>query len=567
MNAFITRLLLVPADLAQVPLLVTKLTLLLTAAWLLSAALVRSNPRWRVLLWRLTASALVLVGGLALVPPFLRLSILPARFAALSGPATESPLPAAPPNSQMPVAHVFGPQNHADSPVPMTSQRPAHVGVHDESFAAGSPHDNAHDAALPAKIIERPASTSSAEEASLARPVDIGRPIAAPPAVANDEQAMPVPGTGRWRWLFAIWSVGAAAAALRAVIGLVRLGKVRRCVSAVPAWAEAEGARVAAALRNVRPFRLCQTDQVASPCLVGILNPMILLPAGQCDPRHSDELPAILAHELAHLKGGDPFWNALLIVHSIVLWFHPLAWRMRLAHADACDAVCDAVASDYIGDAGLYGRTLARLTLRIAGAPAAPGLAMTRVSSVERRIEAVRRHVFRSGLSRRRAACAVVVSTATIAALGGLALAPSQAQTPNASPSSAPSARPAAAPATARSAAVPAAPPKPADVPAKAVNAHESRITIHCGSSPTGRPIDGVEFEFNGRIGGKSKRSRVHSDAKGIAVFEWPPDKKIERLVVHCPQAEVRPHPLHVGQHPGRAADSRETRIAVRAWT
>ncbi len=316
----------------------------------------------------------------------------------------------------------------------------------------------------------------------------------------------------------------------RAVIGLVRLGKVRRCVSAVPAWAEAEGARVAAALRIVRPFRLCQTDHVASPCLVRILNPMILLPAGQCDPRHSDELPAILAHELAHLKGGDPFWNALLIVHSIVLWFHPLAWRMRLAHADACDAVCDAVASDYIGDAGLYGRTLARLTLRIAGVPAAPGLAMTRASSVERRIEAVRRHVFRSGLSRRRAACAVFVSVATIAALGGLALAPSQAQTPNASPPSAASARPAAVPATAGSAAVPAPPSKPANVPAKAVNAQESRITIHCGSSPTGRPIEGVEFEFNGRIGGKSKRARAALGLRrGLPSTSGPRAKKFRR--------------------------------------
>ena len=421
MNAFITRLLLVPADLAQVPLLVAKLTLLLTAAWLVSAALSRSNPRWRVLLWRLTASALVLVGGLALVPPFLRLSILPA----------------ASPNSQIPVAHVFGPQEHADSLLPKTTQRPAHVGVGGESFAAGFPNDDAarcrafrEDRRAPGEHILRGRGTF--RPARRRRPADRGSP-----AIANDEQLAAAPGTGSWRWFFAIWSVGAAAAALRAVIGLVRLGNVRRCVSAVPAWAEAEGARAAAALRIVRPFRLRQTGHVASPCLVGILNPMILLPAGQCDPQHSDELPAILAHELAHLKGSDPFWNALLIVHSIVLWFHPLAWRMRLAHADACDAVCDAVASDYIGDAGLYGRTLARLTLRIAGAPAAPGLAMTRASSVERRIEAVRRHVFRSGLSRHRAVCAVVLSTATIAALGGLALAPSQAQTQNASPPSA----------------------------------------------------------------------------------------------------------------------------------
>ena len=28
-----------------------------------------------------------------------------------------------------------------------------------------------------------------------------------------------------------------------------------------------------------------------------------------------------------------------------LLWFHPLAWRVRETHAAACDAVCDAIAS------------------------------------------------------------------------------------------------------------------------------------------------------------------------------------------------------------------------------
>jgi hypothetical protein len=159
---------------------------------------------------------------------------------------------------------------------------------------------------------------------------------------------------------------------------------------------------------------------------------MILLPARQCESQYRDELPAILAHELSHLKGRDLYWNAMLQAVGIGLWFHPLAWRMRLAHADACDAVSDALASDYVGDARVYGRTLARLTLRITGAGAAPGLAMARVSSVERRIAAVRRHVFRTGLSRRRAALAVVVATSAIAVLDGVAIVPSQAEPPSA---------------------------------------------------------------------------------------------------------------------------------------
>ena len=60
----------------------------------------------------------------------------------------------------------------------------------------------------------------------------------------------------------------------------------------------------------------------------------------------------------------DVGWNALFHGLSILLWPHPLVWRVRITHADACDAVADAVAAAFIEDANLYARTLALLTLR-----------------------------------------------------------------------------------------------------------------------------------------------------------------------------------------------------------
>jgi beta-lactamase regulating signal transducer with metallopeptidase domain len=105
---------------------------------------------------------------------------------------------------------------------------------------------------------------------------------------------------------------------------------------------------------------------------------VILLPANQCEPQRAAELPAILAHELAHLGGRDLHWNQLFTGLAILLWFHPLAWRMRLAHADACDEVADAIAADYVGDARHYGGTLARLALQINRPATRAGLAMAR---------------------------------------------------------------------------------------------------------------------------------------------------------------------------------------------
>jgi beta-lactamase regulating signal transducer with metallopeptidase domain len=439
MNTFIARLGVVPADSAPLVAILTKLTLVLAVAWLFHAALGRSNPRWRVLVWRLSASAIVLLGGLALAPPFLHLAILPSATPTAL-PATESAAktesatktPATGTGAQQRSARIAA----SADPAAQTNllERRSTLAVDGPAAVKNSVRTALSGGTSSPRVADRPRA-------------DAARAIASSAAVSVPSDAIPRPSSERVEkqtndraneralagWLFAIWLAGAAAVALRAVVGLLGLRRIRRTAVPVPDGVRSVAERVAGTLGVVRPFRLCQTQELQTPCVIGLLRPMILLPERQCLPRLGDELPAILAHELAHLKGGDLFWNSLLHVQSLAIWFHPLAWRIRLAHADACDAVCDALATDYVGDAGLYGRILARLTLRISGAKASPGLAMARVCSIERRIAAIRRHVFRAALSRRRSLCAVALSTAAIAALGGLVLAPSQAQTPSVS--------------------------------------------------------------------------------------------------------------------------------------
>jgi beta-lactamase regulating signal transducer with metallopeptidase domain/thiol-disulfide isomerase/thioredoxin len=410
MNAHFARLVVASAELGTDGMLLAKITLLLAAAWLVQAALGRFNPRWRVLVWRVTGSAIVLLCVLALSPPFLRLAILPGPTPELAAGDTANPA-----TSLKDRAELRDPNRRIPAAADAT--------------------------ATEAEQLTDPDGADGTTRLARPRTAHADRPLAAPhavdalpdelPAFSDDKPAWAASRPSAF-WLLGLWCAGAGLYALMTFVGLLRLRTIRRTASSVPDWVQCESAHVASALGVVRGFELRQTQSLQTPCLVGVLGPMILLPARQCESQYSDELPAILAHELAHLKGGDLFWNAWLNALAIGLWFHPLAWRMRLAHADACDAVCDALASDYVGDAGIYGRTLARLTLRITEAGAAPGLAMARVSSVERRIAAVRRHVFRAGLSRRRAALTVSIATAAIAVLGGLAFVPSQAEPPKA---------------------------------------------------------------------------------------------------------------------------------------
>ena len=265
-------------------------------------------------------------------------------------------------------------------------------------------------------------------------------------------QAEPVRLSAIWSvwWktvLFGIWCIGAALLILRLASGHRRLRRMLRDAEAVPEWVLAEVHGVASALGcrravEVRCFhrekgtgpicaqhppgrsgKLDLSPFPAVPFLYGLRRPTLVLPERMCEPAYRPRLPAILAHELAHVGSCDFGWNAILQAASIVLWFHPLAWRIASAHRAACDAVCDAVSASYLGDVRDYCRTLARVALEGAGPLPAAGLAMARTCDVRRRIARLERKVFSAALSRRVVATAAMVGLLTLTLLAGVRLA------------------------------------------------------------------------------------------------------------------------------------------------
>jgi beta-lactamase regulating signal transducer with metallopeptidase domain/thiol-disulfide isomerase/thioredoxin len=289
--------------------------------------------------------------------------------------------------------------------------------------------------------------------------------------------------------MVSLYVVGLVLGLLRVAIGLQRLSLIKGRATAVPAAIEAELVRIATQLGVRRSFQLRQSDDIQTPCLVGTWRPTILVPPAQCNADNAAELPSVLAHELAHLRGNDLAWNDLFAGLAILLWFHPLAWRMRRAHADTCDEVSDAIAADYTGDGENYGRTLARLALRVHNPAAVPGLAMARPSGIRRRVEAIQRHVFRYALPRYQAAMAVTVFATTCIFLGALAITRSAAQTPN------------------------------DQSPTKSTE--EQQLVIRAIEDKSGKALSNVEIELHGTIGGKRIRDKRTTQADGTAVYQW----------------------------------------------
>ena len=81
--------------------------------------------------------------------------------------------------------------------------------------------------------------------------------------------------------------------------------------------------------------------RVSVPVVVGVVKPIILLPASLATRLAPDQLQAVLTHELAHLRRYDLWVNLLQRLVEAALFFHPAVWyvsrRMDIERENCCD--------------------------------------------------------------------------------------------------------------------------------------------------------------------------------------------------------------------------------------
>ncbi|HEX6813638.1 MAG TPA: M56 family metallopeptidase [Planctomycetota bacterium] len=215
-------------------------------------------------------------------------------------------------------------------------------------------------------------------------------PTAAPAAAAATPAAANVPpeatpGFEVGTLLSSLWLLGVAMLAARSVRDRFRGARlVRRSEPGQPAWRRLV-AQYAAVL-GVRPPEILRTSSLASPALVGVLRPVILIPDWM--DSHATVAWAI-RHELMHAAMRDP-WAAL--VHElgrIVFFFHPVAWIARRQWEAAAELACDRALVHDENECLEYADRLHTLAARLQPRPMlAHGLFAAR-SRVGKRIEAL----------------------------------------------------------------------------------------------------------------------------------------------------------------------------------
>ncbi len=132
------------------------------------------------------------------------------------------------------------------------------------------------------------------------------------------------------------WGFGFAAVLIYYIISysvFTRLRR-RRNIEAKPN----ESAMLFAMCGKKRIPKLYRNKLVATPMLIGVFRPAIILPG--CEYTHA-QLHSVLLHELTHLQRKDILVKWLLVVACAAHWFNPIVWLARREIDRICELSCD----------------------------------------------------------------------------------------------------------------------------------------------------------------------------------------------------------------------------------
>lgn len=171
------------------------------------------------------------------------------------------------------------------------------------------------------------------------------------------------PSMATWMPLVCLaWALGAGWFQLRAVAHLLRAKDLsRRGAQPAPAWLIEMVEGIRRRLDLPRPIKVMGSTVASVPAVIGWLSPVVLIPLGALDTLPPEQLRAVLAHELAHIRRHDYLVNLLQLLLESTLFFHPAVWWIGARLRDEREYCCDDLAVAACGDPLTFARALSTL--------------------------------------------------------------------------------------------------------------------------------------------------------------------------------------------------------------
>ena len=177
-------------------------------------------------------------------------------------------------------------------------------------------------------------------------------------------------------WAVLAWTTGVLLMGLWHAGGLAVTVRLRRLGTCPP------GREVSAAIRKVaerlnirRAVGVLVCARPVGTMVLGVIRPVILMPAALLTGMTPGQLEALLAHELAHIRRRDYLVNLIQTAVESILFYHPATWWIGRVIRRERENCCDDLASAAAGSRFEYARALAAAA-NFARPPARPRFAL-----------------------------------------------------------------------------------------------------------------------------------------------------------------------------------------------
>ncbi|MBI4752395.1 MAG: polysaccharide deacetylase family protein [Acidobacteria bacterium] len=163
-------------------------------------------------------------------------------------------------------------------------------------------------------------------------------------------------------WLALFWVLGVGVQLSRLGRGLYLIQRLRRVgVSPLPPVFEPTLSKLQQRLNLNRKIQTLVSTLVESPITFGSVKPVILIPASAITGLSSQQLEAILLHELAHIRRHDYLVNWVQSLAEALLFYHPAVWWFSRDIRQEREHCCDDTAVELTQNALEYAQALVAL--------------------------------------------------------------------------------------------------------------------------------------------------------------------------------------------------------------
>jgi beta-lactamase regulating signal transducer with metallopeptidase domain len=178
-------------------------------------------------------------------------------------------------------------------------------------------------------------------------------------------------------WVAALWLVVTGLTIARLLIALRHLARLRASLRTPSEFAGAHVGALAKRVGLARRVEVAESATVTVPIVLGLVRPIVVLPAELRRFMEPQQLDAIVLHELEHVRRRDPWVAHVQVVVEALFAFHPgVRWISHQVRLER-EASCDAGVVRLTGDPRTYARALLHLADFASAARPTPVLAAT----------------------------------------------------------------------------------------------------------------------------------------------------------------------------------------------